>query len=182
MLRRRMKSYVLFASSLFGSVDIWNEEPGHTEGLNPAIQILVIDRVFVMVKSGDRTRHPVGKKGTAIDSRLGFDGPDGCSRPCTDSRGHSHRGSNGRKGEVGSTGNVKLTIGCIVVHVTLSRMGLEPGVLMWGDVLHFGVVGRTRIHRCVAMTSINQNAMRCACVRVAGVIICSRWENAGEGI
>src|SRR5262245_52117150 len=121
MLRRRMKSYVLFTTSLFGSLDIWNEEPRHTEGLNPAIKILVIDRVFVMVESGDGARYLVGKKGTTIDSRLGFDGPDGCSRPSIHGGGHSHCGPNRRKGEVGCTGNAKLTIGCIVVHVALSR-------------------------------------------------------------
>src|SRR5436190_3346652 len=171
MLRRRMKSYVSFPPK-FGRADIWYEEPRHTEGLDPAIKILVIDRVFIMVKSGDRARHLVGKKGTAIDSRRGFDGPDGCSRPGIDGRGHSHRGSNRREAEAGGAGNAKLTKGCIVGHVALSRVDLAPGILMWGDVLRFGVVGRTRIHRCVEIGSVNQNPMRCACVRVAGMIIC----------
>ena len=63
----------IFGPATFGGFDRKWEWPGHTEGLDPAIKILVIDRVFIMVESGDRARHLVGKKGTAIDSRLGLD-------------------------------------------------------------------------------------------------------------
>ena len=53
---------------------------------------------------------------------------------------------------------------------------------MRSDELRFGVIGRTRIHRCVQVASFHKNPVRCAGVRVAGVTICSRWEDAGEGI
>ena len=128
--------------------------------MNRAIKILVIDRVFIMVKSGDRARHLVGKKGTAVDSRRGFDGPDGCSRPGIEGRGHSHCGSNRRKGEAGSAGNAKLTKGCIVVHVALSRVGLAPGILIRCDVKQFGVIRRARVQRRVQVVAFHDHHVR----------------------
>ena len=45
----------------------------HTEGLNRAIKILVIDGVLIMPNAGDWARHLVGNERTAIDSRRGLD-------------------------------------------------------------------------------------------------------------
>src|SRR5436190_24189720 len=56
----------------------------HTEGLNPTIKILVIDRIFIMPNPRDRARHFVGNEGTAIDSRNRFDSIDGRSGPYID--------------------------------------------------------------------------------------------------
>ena len=70
-----------------------------TEGLDRAIEVLVIDRVLIMVEAGDWPRHLVGNEGTAIDSRFGLDRMDGCARPGSDGSGHPHRGSSLVKGE-----------------------------------------------------------------------------------
>src|ERR1700681_4032024 len=119
MIRRRMKSKVVQRNPA---------SQRHTEGLDRAIKILVIECIFIMPNAGDWARHLVGNERTAIDSRLGLDRSDGCSSPGIDGRGHSHGGSNGRKGETRRAVDAVLTIGGIVVHVALTRMGLAPGV------------------------------------------------------
>ena len=40
----------------------------HAEGLNRAIEVLVVDRVLVMLDAADRAGHFVGDEGAAIDS------------------------------------------------------------------------------------------------------------------
>ena len=45
----------------------------HTEGLDRAIKILIVDGVFIMPNAGGWVRHLVDNEGTAIDSRLGLD-------------------------------------------------------------------------------------------------------------
>ena len=62
-----------------------------TERLNPAVKILVIDRVFIMPDPGDGACHFVGNKATTIDSRLGFDRRNRRARPGIDGRGRSDR-------------------------------------------------------------------------------------------
>ena len=60
---------------------------GDTEGLDSAIQILVVDGVFIMPNPGGWVRHFVGNERAAIDSRLGLDRIDGRSGPGIDGRG-----------------------------------------------------------------------------------------------
>jgi hypothetical protein len=155
---------------------------GHTERLNPAIKILVIDRVLIMPNPSDRARHFVGNERTAIGSRNGLDRIDGRSSPGIDGRSHSHGGSNGRKGETRRAADAELTVGGVVVHVALPRVSLAPGVLMWRYVLRFGEVRRAHIHRRVQVISFHKDPVRCAGVSVAGVVVCSRGEGAGKGI
>ena len=106
----------------------------------------------------------------------------GRSSPRPGGRGHSHRGSNRRKSETRRAGDIVTAIGRVVIHVALPRVGLAPGVFMRAVVLNFEVVRRARVHRCIQVGGIHDNPMRCPGVSVAGVIICSRWEDAGEGI
>src|SRR5205085_637589 len=123
---------------------------GHTEGLNRAIQVLIINRVLVMPDAGGGIGDLVGHEANAIVSRIWLDLVDRCSRPGIDRRLRSGGGSDGRKVETAGGGsrsasNRELTVGDIVVHVALPRMRLAPDVFMWGDVLSFGKVGRARI-------------------------------------
>jgi len=64
---------------------------GDTEGLDGAIQILVIDGVLIMPNPGRWARHFVGNEGASILSRVGLDRLDGRSWPGIDRRGQSHR-------------------------------------------------------------------------------------------
>src|SRR5947208_16952455 len=90
MIQRGMKSEIGHRSS--GS-------QRHTEGLNRAIKVLVIDRIFIMPTASNRTGYLVADERTAIDSRNGRDRVDGGYRPGVDGWGPANRGSDGRKGD-----------------------------------------------------------------------------------
>ncbi len=56
--------------------DIAHRDPAsqrNTERLNRAIQILIMDGVFIMPDAGGWVRHLVGNERTTIDSRRGLD-------------------------------------------------------------------------------------------------------------
>src|SRR5205814_242700 len=59
MIKWRMKPEIAYRDSA---------SQRQTEGLDPTIKILIIDRVFIMPNPGRRIRHFVGNEGTAIDS------------------------------------------------------------------------------------------------------------------
>src|SRR5947208_6465216 len=172
-LGRRMKPYISDAASRRDS-----------EGLNPAIQILVIDRVLIVPNSSGWVCHFIANECNAIVSRIGLDLIDGCSGPGKDGRLRSYRGSNGRKCEIRASADTELTIGDVVVHVALPGISLAPGVFMWSDVLTFSEIGATRILRCVQVAHCHRDPVRRACVSVAGVVgrAWRSWEDAGKGI
>ena len=145
---------------------------GHTEGLNRAIEVLIMDGVFIMPNAGGRVRHFVGDERTAIDSRRGLDRTDGRAGPGTGRRNHSHRGADRRKGETRRAGDIVATIGGIVIHVALTGMGLAPGVFLRAVVLHFSVISRAR-DSCVVFKSWHSTRTRCEVriVSMAGVVL-----------
>jgi hypothetical protein len=118
----------------------------HTEGLNPAIKILVIECVLIMPNPSDRARHFVGNERTAIGSRNGLDRINGRSSPSFNGRLLSHGGACAikTKGLVDS-GYAVLTVRSVVVHVALARMTLAPSVFVRDDVLRFGKIRRSRV-------------------------------------
>ena len=61
----------------------------------------------------------------------------------------------------------ELTVGDIVIHIALPRVSLAPGVLMRGDVLRLGEIGRARIQRRIQVVHFDQKPVRCAGMRVA---------------
>ena len=139
----------------------------HTEGLNRTIKILVIERILIMPNSGRGIRYLVGNDRTAIMSRVRLDRIDRRSRPSCDGSSRSHRGPNRRKVETGRTADTELAVGRIVVHIALPRVSLAPGVLMRGDVLRLGEIGRARIQRRIQVVHFDQKPVRCAGMRVA---------------
>jgi len=145
---------------------------GHAEGLDPAIKILVIDRVLIMPDPSGWVRHFVGNEGTAIGSRNRLDWIDGRSRPGTDGRDRSRRGSDRRKGETRRASDIETAVGRIVIHVALPGVSLAPDVLMRSDVLRFGIIRRARIQRGVQVAHFHKDPVRCAGVSVARVAIC----------
>ena len=161
MIRRSMEPDVAHRDS---------DSQRHTEGLDRAIKILVMDGVFIMPNPSGGIRHFVDNERTTIDPRLRLDRSTGRSSPGIGGRSHSHRGANGRKGETRRPSDIVTTIGRIVIHVALPGVRLAPGVLMWRYVLRFGEVGRARIHRRVQIAPFHQNPVRCACVSVARVV------------
>jgi len=61
-------------------------------------------------------------------------------------------------------------------------MRLAPDKLMRGNIGCFAKVDCTRILPCVQVSHVNQDPVRYAVVRVAGVVICGRGECASERI
>ena len=144
----------------------------HTERLDGAIQVLVINRVFIVPNTWGGVRYLIAYKTNPIDSWNWLQLVDRRSGPGIDRRQRSHRGADGGKGETGGATNTKLPVGDIIVHVALPRMRLAPGVFMWRDVLTFGKVGRASILSCVKVAHWHQDPVGRPCVGVAGVVIC----------
>ena len=142
---------------------------GDTEELNPAIQILVVDRVLIMPFKRPELSRFVGNERPAIDSRRGFDRLNGRSRPRQERRGLAYRGAHGREVETGGASDGELTVGDVVKHVAFAGVTLAPGVLVGGDQLRLAVIGRALIHQHVQVASFHQNPVRGAVVGVAGV-------------
>ena len=143
---------------------------GHAEGLNRAIQVLVVNCVFVMPDSGRGTCDLGANESNTIDLFSRLELVDRRSGPGIDRRLHSHRGPDGRKGEIGGASNTELSVGDIVVHVALARMSLAPGVFMWSNVLTFGEVGRARIQRCVQVAHCHRYPVGRPAMSVARVV------------
>ena len=129
----------------------------HTERLDRAIEILVIDGVFIMPNARDWARHFVGDMGPAIGSRKGLDRIDGRSRPGREGIGHSHGVADRRKAKIDRAADGETAVGNVVVHVALSWIRLAPGVLMRSYVMTFGVIGRTQIHVWIQVGRFDQN-------------------------
>src|SRR5437868_5130869 len=145
---------------------------GHTERLNPAIEVLVINRVLVMPDSSGGICDLIANEANAIVSRIWLELVDGRSRPGIDRRLHSHGGCGGCKGETGDTSNSEPAVGDIVVLVALPGMRLAPGVFMWGDVVTFGKVGRAGILGCVQVAYCHREPVGRSCMGVARVVVC----------
>ena len=73
--------------------------------------------------------------------------------------------------ELRRTGNRKLAVRNVVVHIALSGVRLAPRVFVRRDVLRFGVIGRTRVQRRVQIVYLGQNSVRRSGVRVSGVAV-----------
>ena len=149
------------------------------EGLDSAIQVLVIDGVFIMPDPSDRPGHLGGNERAAIHSLGGLDGIDGRAGPRVDRRSHAHSGTDRREGEARCSSDAEAAIGSVVVHVALPGMHLAPGILMRRNVLRFGVVGRTRIQGRAQIVALDKKSVRNAGVRIAGVARGTRRIGAG---
>ena len=78
---------------------VYSRSHRHAEGLNSAIQVLVVERVIVVPNTGRRIGHFITHKPDAIVSRVGLDLIDrgARDRPSRDGRSHPDRSTNRRK-------------------------------------------------------------------------------------
>ena len=149
------------------------------EGLNRSVEVLVIDGVFIVPHPRIWPCNLVSNEYDAIVARIRLDliHYGAGSGPGHDSRLHSHGRAERRKCEIArAAADSELTIGDIVVHVALPRMGLTPGVFTWGDVLCFGKIGRAGILRWLQVGHCYCHSMRRTGVIVAGMIVRARRE------
>jgi len=133
--------------------DVYSSSQRHTERLNSAIQVLVIERVLIMPDSRRRVGHFVTHKPDPVISGIRLDLVHYCAPerlPSLNRRLHAHGGAGKRKCvAVPAAADVKPTIGGVIIHVALSGMTLAPGVFMWSYILAFGKISRARVLRRV---------------------------------
>jgi hypothetical protein len=155
--------------------DVRNVHPRpqwHAEGLNRAIEVLVIERVLIVPYPCIWSCHLVANKANAIVARSGLDLVHRRASPGVDSGLHSHRVTDGRKCERRvNAADAILTVRSVVILVAFTGMSLAPVVLVLGDVLRFGKIGRAWIEACVQISDLNQNSVRRSVMHVGGVVV-----------
>ena len=113
------------------------------EGLNGAVEVLVINGVFIMPDPGVWSCHLVTNEENAVISRIRFALVYSCAGPSHDGRLLSHRAAHEIKGErLVDSNYAALTVRCIVIHIALVRMTLAPGAFVRDDVFRFSKIGR----------------------------------------
>ena len=153
--------------------DVSSGSQRHSERLNRAVQVLVIDGVLVVPNLISRVSYLVSHKPDAIVAWIRLDLGHRRARTCPghDGRLHSRSATEGRKCEIGCAADLILAVGGAVVHVALPGMRLAPGVFTRGDILRFGEIGRAYIERCIEVVHFHENPVRHAVVHVAGMVI-----------
>lgn len=156
----------------------------HGKGLNTAIEILIVQGVLIVINSRRWIGHLVPHKPDPIVSPIRLDLIYRCACPSRDRREHSHGLIKRGKCEVRRAANKEVTVGSVVIHVTLPRMGLTPGILKGIQVLRFDEIGCTLIERCVQIIDVNANPVRYAVMCVTRVVgwIWIRCEKSGKRI
>lgn len=115
----------------------WN-----TEGLNRAVEILIVKSVFIVPHTGHWICNLVPDESDAVISRVRLDLAQRCAsrRPCHYGGAPPNRVTKSRKSEVRCPVHRELAIGDVVIHVALPGMIVAPVVFMRGNILRFGEV------------------------------------------
>src|SRR5213082_1760440 len=122
MLNRRMKFYVR---------DVCSGSKRDAKRLDGAIEVLVIERVFVMINADRRVRHLVTHEPNPVVARIGFELIHRSASPRHDSWLRSHGGTRlGKSERLGDSAYCVPAVRSVVVHVALARMRLAPGVFV----------------------------------------------------
>ena len=152
--------------------DIDSRSKRYGERLDRAIQVLIIERVFIMPDTGTGARYSEAHEPDTIISRVGFLPVYSRAGPGHDCRLLAHRGANGAKGEVcRAATHGLLPVGRIVVHVALAWMTLAPGVFVRDDVFRFGKIGGVLVLGWNKVIRVHQNSMRRCVMGVTAVIV-----------
>jgi hypothetical protein len=142
------------------------------EGLNGAVEVLVIDSVFIVPHSGSWSCDLVTNEENAVISWIRFSLVYNSAGPGHDGRLLPHGRANGVKTEIGrATSHVVLMVRSVVIHVALSGMTLAPDAFVGDDVIRFGKIGRPRILRWDQITRLHQNSVRCYVMTMAAVVV-----------
>ncbi len=141
--------------------------------MNPAVEVLVVNRVFIMPNASGRVRYFVADETDSIDSRGGFELVDGRSGPCPDGGLLSLGGkaAGGKSKWTAGSGDIVSSIGDVVIHVALAGICLAPVILVRRDVLPLRIISRPGVQRRIQVIDLTQNPVRGASVGMAGVIV-----------
>src|SRR6266404_2448576 len=132
MLNRRVKSDVR---------NVYSRSNRHAERLNGAIEILIVQGVFIVPDASSGVRDFVAHEPDSVGSRRGLDLVYRRTGPSHDRRLLSHGGSCARKTKrLINSGYGIRTVRSVVIHVELVRMTLAPGAFVGDDVLRFGKI------------------------------------------
>lgn len=173
LLRRRVKADV---------TDISSRQDRNTERLDRPVEIFVIQGILIVPDSRSRIGHLVRHKPKAIIAGIRLELAHCRACPCHERRSPQDGGRKRGKCEAGCAADAVLSIGNVVIHVALPGMRLAPCVLMGGDILGFGEVGRALIQVLVQIVGFNPDPMRHTVMRMAAVVVRRRWICASERI
>jgi len=163
MLQRRMKADVR---------DVYSGREGHAERLDGAIEVLVVQRVFVVPDASGGVRDFVTHEPDTVVSWVRLNLIYRCASPSHDRRRLAHGGAYASKSKgLVDSGYAVLMVRSVVIHVALARMTLAPGVFVRDYILRFGKIRRSRVQRRIQVVNVNQNSVRGYIMAVAGVII-----------
>ena len=113
------------------------------EGLNGAVEVLVIDGVFIVVHPSIWSCHLVTNEENTVISWIRFTLVYNCASPSHDGRLLSYGRACGIEAERLVDSNYgELLVRSVVIHVALVRMSLAPGAFVRDDVIRFGKIGR----------------------------------------
>jgi len=124
--------------------DVYSGSNRHAERLDGAIEVLVVERVFIVPDASGGVRDFVAHEPDAIGSRRGLDLVYRRAGPSHDRRLLSHGGScaSKTKGLINSGYGIR-TVRSVVIHVALVRMTLAPGAFVGDNVFRFGKIRRS---------------------------------------
>jgi hypothetical protein len=126
----------------------WSER--HGEGLDRAVEVLVVERVFIVPDASRRVGHLVTHEPDTIIARVRLLPVYRSASPSHDRALHAHGRTGTRKRvAVPAAADVKPAVGGVIVHVALPGMTLAPNVFMWSQILAFGKVSRAGVLRGV---------------------------------
>jgi len=135
MLRRRMKANVRY---------VYSGSNRHAERLDSAIEVLVVQRVFIVPDSSGGVRHFIAHEPDTVGAWIRLNLVYCRTCPSRDRRLLSHGGSgtSKTKGLINSGYGVR-AVRSVVIHVALVRMTLAPGPFVRDNVFRFGKIRRS---------------------------------------
>ena len=163
MLRWRMKTDVR---------DVCSGSKRHAERSDGAIEVLVVERVLIVPDARAGVCYFVTHEPDTIISRIRLLPVYRCTGPSHDRWLLPRSGANSGKGEGcrAATHVIPLIRG-IVVHVTLARMTLAPGVFVRDDVFRFGKIGGAWVLGGNQVIRLHQNSVRRYVMTVPTMIV-----------
>ena len=126
--------------------DVYSGSNRHAERLDRAIEVLVVERVFIVPDAGTGVCYFEAHEPDTIISRIRLEPVYRRASPSHDGRLLSHGGACASKieGLVDSGYGVPF-VRSVVIHVALARMTLAPGVFVRDDVFRFSKIRRSRV-------------------------------------
>ena len=126
--------------------DVYSGSKRHAERLDRAIEVLVVESIFIVPDAGTGVRYFEAHEPDTIISRIRLLPVYRRAGPSHDGRLLSHGGACASKSEgLVDSGYGVPFVRSVVIHVALARMTLAPGVFVRDDVFRFSKIRRSRV-------------------------------------